>query len=310
MFMVAILAGLLALGLMLAILAQRKPRTLDYDRLFALAEQNEINSRTGLIREIDWGEVSAPLSRLEDRIGQAGFISPEDRRVAALIRATILAISALVLAAIGFNKSGAAGLTIGFSIGIYLGYLGWLYFIRYRRNDFHREVQFQLPLTLESIILLVESGLGVLPAIERVVKAGDNLNTKNPVLRLLGLVYDLAAHGIPLGRALEMVADACDIKVVRHVLLHLDLSASEGGELIPSLRSLSHHAHTEWKLSVESRVKRLENLVVFPVFVSVIGLMFVTAAVPMVPVLKLRETMKAKSGVTTIGAAEQEEVAR
>ena len=54
---------------------------------------------------------------------------------------------------------------------------------------------------------------------------------------------------------------------------------------------------TQRSSSYENRVRRLENLVVFPVFVSVIGLMCLTAAVPLVPVLKLKESLQRHSVV-------------
>jgi pilus assembly protein TadC len=159
---------------------------------------------------------------------------------------------------------------------------------------------FQLPLVLENLILLVEAGLGVLPALEQIVfsrikNAKEQGGSIDLTTFLLKVVYDLSAHGMPFAEALERVADATEIRSLRHVLLHLDISASEGGELIPSMRSLSDHAHTEWRLSVETRVNRLENMVVFPVFVSVIGLMILTASVPLVPVLEFFETVKAQS---------------
>jgi Flp pilus assembly protein TadB len=170
-------------------------------------------------------------------------------------------------------------------------------FLRNREQNHAREVAFLMPLTLESLILLVESGLGILPAIQRLVAGSTQTKVHNTVIRYLRLVYELAAHGTPLGTALAHVADATELRVLRHVLLHLDISGTEGGELVPALRNLSNHAHTDWRLSVENRVRRLENLVVFPVFVSVIGLMCLTAAVPLVPVLKLKESLQRQSVV-------------
>ena len=101
----------------------------------------------------------------------------------------------------------------------------------------------------------------------------------------------------------EIIADAIDIKVLRHVLMHMDIANSEGGELIPSLRALSDHAHSEWKLSVEARVKRLENIVVFPVFFSVIGLMLLVIAVPVIPLLNIKDSLKSNSISATSGSA-------
>lgn len=45
-------------------------------------------------------------------------------------------------------------------------------------------------------------------------------------------------------------------------------------------------------MQVETRVKRLENLVVFPVFLAVMGLLLLTSAVPLVPVIDFMTSMK------------------
>jgi pilus assembly protein TadC len=156
------------------------------------------------------------------------------------------------------------------------------------------EILFRLPLFLESIILLVESGLGVMPAVNEVVNLESKHPKRNPVTKVMRVVYELSAGGVPFSQALEQVSKITDCKPLRHVLLHLDVSSSEGGALIPSLRSLSDYAHREWRLAVEARVKRLENLVVFPVFLSVIGLMILTIAVPIVPVVEFFGTIEQK----------------
>ena len=108
-------------------------------------------------------------------------------------------------------------------------------------------------------------------------------------------MYRIDGGGIPFTQALGMVASSIEIRAVRNVLLHLDVSSAEGGRLVPALRSLSDRAHQEWKLGVETRVRRLENLVVFPVFISVMGLMLLTAAVPIVPLVEFAKSLSAEN---------------
>ena len=171
--------------------------------------------------------------------------------------------------------------------------------IKERRQE--RAILSELPILLESLILLVESGLGILPAIHRLLEAGrgearsgeaGREETKNENARYyLGKVHELSMRGLPFGQALECVADSCPFPALRHFFLHLDIGANVGGKLGNSLRSLAQHSHQEWKLAVEARVRRLENMVVFPVFGSVIGLILLTAAVPLVPLLELKDKL-------------------
>lgn len=230
------------------------------------------------------------LSNYTDRLGRAGFVSTPERRRARQIlwQITLSFTAAGAASAAGINGRHA---TIGAGIGLYLGILAALMFLKSRQKQLEQQLIFELPLVMEELILLVEAGLGILPAVEKsVADAGSN-----QVKRLLRLVYELSAHGLPFGQAIELVSDLSSVSVIRHTLLHLDISGTEGGELIPSLRSLSDHAHTEWKIAVERRVKRLENFVVFPVFASVLGLILVTASVPLVPILHLKDSMEQRN---------------
>jgi len=247
--------------------------------------------------EIDWKDCVESLAVFSDRLGHAGFIEAKDRKLAVLKLVGILFLSifvAVVLSIMIFN-SFAANIFALF-LGAYFGVALALVWLNTRKTKLYQGILFNMPIVLESIILLVESGLGILPAIQRIVETSNK--DENPAIVYLERAYQLSASGVPFEQALSMVSEAADHKVLRHVLMHLDISQAEGGELVPSLQNLSSHSHTEWKLSVEARVKRLENLVVFPVFVSVIGLMFLTASVPLIPVLDLHKNLSTGSAVS------------
>jgi len=227
----------------------------------------------------------------QGRLAKAGFCTEEEKRFAVIVMSLITASIVIFAFFVATLKIGiGAGIGAAF-VGIYLSALVCLYGLKALAANLEREIMFRLPIFLESVILLVESGLGVLPALQKVVSSGIEENKKDPVIRIMKAVYDLSSGGIPFGQSLEIISEKIDNKPLRHVLLHLDISSSEGGALIPSLRGLSEYAHREWKLSVEARVKRLENLVVFPVFASVIGLMVLTVAVPIVPVVDFFGTL-------------------
>ena len=236
------------------------------------------------------------LENLQDRFGSAGYLGEESRRRGRRTRLLFLTLTPaafLLLSALrkGSLPSPFSGLLLCLG-GVYCGLNLWILLLKYLKKDFEREVLFQLPLFLESLILVVETGMGVLPALEQVLQRRERLRQVDPVSELFRLVYGLSSRGLPLEQALDLVADHMTLRPLRHVLLHLDISANIGGELVPALRNLSDHAHNEWRLSVEGRVRRLENLVVFPVFVSVMGMIALIAAVPLVPLLGLQETLQ------------------
>lgn len=253
--------------------------------------------------DIAWEDSATLLSQMGDRFGKAGFVSIVDRQRGRAFAILFVSGGALfaAIAAVALNVPLVQAVFFMFG-GAYVGITGFAFFLKYRQREHEREVMFQMPIFLESLILLVESGLGILPALERVVPGKAHTRRISPVTRLFQLVYQLSASGMPFTQALETVAEVTPQRIVRHVLLHLDISGTEGGELIPSLRNLSDHAHMEWKLSVEQRVRRLENLVVFPVFASVLGLMVLTAAVPVVPLLDLKDILDNRPVLGTQGS--------
>ncbi len=273
------------------------------ERLFYLAARDE-NEIEDLSETFDWHEGSQLLKQMNDRFGRAGYVTGGERRRVCSIGIWFIAGLGLFGGTVGFLHATLSATVIGVIIGCYLGLTTYLYFLRFQQQDFEREILFQMPIFLESVVILVEAGLGILPALEKVVTAKETAGRNNALTRLFHLVYRLSAHGMPFGNALELVAESSTHRIIRHVLLHLDISGSEGGELIPSLRALSDHAHTEWRLAVEQRVKRLENLVVFPVFASVLGLMCVTAAVPMVPLLDLKDALENNHQIVAVAADE------
>ena len=236
----------------------------------------------------DWSAGAHLIASLDDRLGRAGFIDLDARRRVRNYALACGALSAGLVSSAAFCIWGifaAAGAALATA---HAGACAFVVFLRVRERSYEREVYLQTPLFLESVILLVESGLGVLPALERAVSCRDG---GAAVSRLFRIVYLLSSRGMPFTQALETVAEHMPHRILRHVMLHLDLSGMEGGSIIPSLRSLSDYAHSEWRLSVEQRVKRLENFVVFPVFASVMGLMMLIAAVPLVPLLDLKDLL-------------------
>jgi type II secretory pathway component PulF len=245
--------------------------------LAALSEQPETETR------------EAPTLKI-DRLSRAGFLSPTARKRAGLIQWGAVAGGLLLGAAASFKMP----FFFALPVGAYLGALGWLVYLKAATAKAERKDLLELPIILESLILLVESGLGLLPALEKTVEKQET----NPsfVRYLFQLVYHLSAQGLPFSEALKTASGLCgDNRTLRHILLHLDISGRDGGALVPSLRSLAQYAHSEWRLSVETRVRRLENLVVFPVFGAVIGLIMLTASVPLVPLLDLKEKLDERS---------------
>ncbi|MBP9838119.1 MAG: type II secretion system F family protein [Proteobacteria bacterium] len=247
--------------------------------------------------EINWQENTFSLKYFSDHLGKAGYLKANERtEIIIVLSCFTLALSFMSLY-FTYNKS-ISLMCFFFFISFYFGVCLSLLFLKYKAKDVDRKVLFEIPIFLESLILLVESGLGILPAIEKCVESKKQ-HSHSQLNVIIQLIYNYSSKGMSFSMSLETLANALPYRVLRHVLLHLDISNSEGGEIIPSLRNLSDHAHKEWNLSVEQRVKQLENFVVFPVFTAVIGLMLLVSAVPIVPLLDLKNNLENSAQIPT-----------
>ncbi|MCB0343611.1 MAG: type II secretion system F family protein [Bdellovibrionales bacterium] len=280
---------------------RRQSITTELERLEQLAK-GEQEADNKVVRQ-HLKDLRLFLPGIGDRLGRAGFFSKSERRSAFALFCALLASTTACGIALGCLQDSVWSQVGLIFLGAYVGVMIYLLILRYRSAELDRNILYGAPLLVESLILLVESGLGILPALHEIVRA-RNGKRRDPILRIISEVYELSASGMSFGSALKEVSDALPHKVLRHVLMHLDISGNEGGELIPSLRSLGDHAHNEWRTSVESRVKRLENLVVFPVFVSIMGLLCLVAAAPLAPLLDVMTSLESQK--VQAGSLEQE----
>lgn len=237
--------------------------------------------------------------RFNDRISKAGYLfeSEKSKLFKKYYAGCLLVLIIVLLITLSYNQT--LTMIIAYQV-ITLLALATLFhtYLSIKIIYTERDILFETPILLEAIIQLVESGIGLLPAIDEVV----NIESKkqNTVRRILKYIYEQSANNMTLSQALTNSADSIDNKTLKHILLHLDISGNEGGALAPSLKSLSDHSYLSWKLSVETRVKKLENLVIFPVFLAVIGLLTLTAAAPLKPVIDFMNVNNSESNALFI----------
>lgn len=230
---------------------------------------------------------------LDEQLTFAGFITyPEQLSILQYKKMLILGSAFLSLCVSIFLQKTIVFMLITVGVAVYGAYFLFALFLRIRKTEMERAAYFDTPLILEEIILMIESGVALFPAMEKVCAAKDGAFANSIVRKYLQLVYRLTSGGIPMTEAFAHVSALCPFQPVRSMLVHFDVSSSIGGELLHSLQALATQVHNEWKLSVETRVKKLENMVVFPVFTAVIGMMILTAAVPMVPILNFMDSIK------------------
>jgi len=231
---------------------------------------------------------------IDETLLRSGYLTTSSRGQAQQLKAALTVGFGLAGLLIGIITSSSLATIILVALaGITLGNLTWFLYLSILNRLEEQRALLELPIILESLILLVESGLGLLPALEKIVAHGETIPSTSRYL--FRLAHEMSMRGVPISEALQRVSTKSPFRSLKHVFLHLEIAATDGGALVPALRGLAHYAHTEWKLSVETRVRRLENLVVFPVFGAVIGLVLLAAAVPILPLLELGERLDSET---------------
>ena len=226
---------------------------------------------------------------LQGEAAQAGLLSPKEalaikRKIQLLliiIPATIVTVRALV-APVQFLS--LAVLLIG---SLAVTYLVSRRAYIWRKTRFRREIEFFLPVVMERLVMAVEAGLDVIPALGAIVEQARNGEVEDPVTRLLGIVHHLTEQGCGLDQSLQVVTNIVDCAALRHAFVHLGLAHREGGELIAPLRELSDSTQLYYQETVEEEIAKLPVKATAPLVCTFTGLILFFITSPVVQVMKI-----------------------
>lgn len=155
-----------------------------------------------------------------------------------------------------------------------------------------RELEFHLPLVMERIVMGVEAGLDVIPAIQAISELEDEQSSEfqsssDPVTELLKRVTRLTDGGIRFENSLRDIAKEVPCNALRHAFIHLGLAYKEGGELIYPLRELSDSVQIYFQESVENEIAKLPVKATLPLLLTFCGLIIIFLTAPLLQVMDL-----------------------
>lgn len=240
---------------------------------------------------------------LNDKLGAIGlYDEPERRRFQ--IQSRLIPIG-LMVSLLSYNlvrghvSFGNAALSC--LIGLGLGYLASQSAYRRRQARFIREVEFYLPIVMERMVMAVQAGLDIIPALKGILALdnseqdgppGGNKNkaAADPVSRLLGIVCELTEAGLSFEQALRDVAGMIECAALRHAFIHLAVAQREGGEIIMPLRELSDSTQLYYQESIEEEIAKMPVKATLPLLCTFAGLVIFFITSPIIQVLSM--TMK------------------
>jgi Flp pilus assembly protein TadB len=154
------------------------------------------------------------------------------------------------------------------------------------------DLEFFLPVVMERIVMAVQAGLDIIPALEAVYSLGEKeavaLSTElDPVTKLLGHVIEKNRSGQGLEEALAQVGKESQTTGVRHAFIHLSLAHREGGELMTPLRELSDATQLYYQETVEEIISKLPIKATLPLLCTFAGLIICFLTVPIIEVMTM-----------------------
>lgn len=224
-----------------------------------------------------------------DDLGKAGIFEAEDRRRMTVIQNLMPIIGGMLLitpSLLGMVKSGAITFTL-VSMGLGIGLVVKRTILRSLRKKYLRGITFFLPVVMERIVMAVQAGLDIVPAIKTATEFGGEGKNTDPVTRLLRLVVKLTESGMSFESSLKEVASSSESSALRHAFLHLAVAQKEGGVLIMPLRELSDSTQLYYQESIEEEIAEMPVKATMPLICTFAGLLLCFLVPPFLQVITI-----------------------
>jgi len=152
-----------------------------------------------------------------------------------------------------------------------------------------RQIAYELPLVMERIVMAVQAGHDILPALKLVVTGGGSgvgrSAKESPVLKSFREVVDAAESGMTLQSSLRMASLKTESTSLRHALLHIAVAHEQGGGLLFALSELADATQSYYQESVEEQIAALPVKATLPLVVVFGGLLVILLTAPIIQTL-------------------------
>lgn len=204
-----------------------------------------------------------------------------------------LTVVGALLLRLFFGATGLTGLIVtvlfSFSLGVFI-----MRGVEKARKRKHQDkINFFLPLVMERVVMAVQAGLDILPAIGAILKIEDakprhmSSVEEDPVCKLLERVRSQAESGLTLDESLRKVAESVENAALRHAFIHLSVAYREGGELVMPLRELSDATQLFYQEIVEENIAKMPIKATMPLLLTFAGLIICFITSPIIQILEI-----------------------
>jgi Flp pilus assembly protein TadB len=183
------------------------------------------------------------------------------------------------------NSSLILCLLFSFSAGVFYT----SYQKKRRLEDYKYKINFYLPLIMERLVMAVQAGQDILPAIGSMLAIEEKEKKLDPVSELLLKVKNLSESGLSFEKSLQQVAESVDSGALRHAFIHLALAHKEGGELVAPLRELSDSTQLFFQETIEEEIAKMPVKATLPLLLIFAGLIICFITTPIIQIMDVMQ---------------------
>ncbi|HMO01610.1 MAG TPA: type II secretion system F family protein [Oligoflexia bacterium] len=166
------------------------------------------------------------------------------------------------------------------------------------------EITIYLPIIMERLVVAIQAGLDILPAIKKVIEFskydGKGARSTDLVTQLLERVLFLTEQGVSFEDSLKAVSAKVNHSGIKHAFLHLAIAYRDGGELLGPLRELSDSTQQMFQESVEEEIAKFPVKAIMPLISLFVGLLICFMVVPMLQIAEIA----GKATISAVGAGD------
>jgi hypothetical protein len=198
----------------------------------------------------------------------------------------------LIASVISFSLGASANKIIGISIASFgVSVIAIGQYLKIKKENQNRLIAQMIPLVMERLVMAVEAGLDIIPAIKSVIEIDKLAQSKqkkitiDPIVQALSSVIEIAERGASFEDSLKLVAKKYDNHALTHAFVHLGIAFKEGGEVIGPLRELSDATQSYYQETIEEDLAKLPVKATAPLVVTFAGLILFFLSSPLVQII-------------------------
>lgn len=165
-------------------------------------------------------------------------------------------------------------------------YLIYKFYKRKKIADRKFQVEAKLPIAIERLLMTVQSGLDIIPAIEQIYESEDNDPTNDLFVQLHKAVRR-AELGSTFDLELMNIKETINLRSIKNIFNHIAFAHREGSEITTALSELADAVQKQFEENIEEEIAKMPAKAILPMILTFAGLIICFLTSPILQVLDI-----------------------